>query len=79
MKFPVQLKRLIDGQWQAKSSGTIAGMVERNGSTREEALERIAAELRYRIEWCPCSGVTPEFVELEISEETPSPWRRTVF
>jgi hypothetical protein len=79
VKFPVTIKRLIDGQWLAKSSGTIAGNVERTGASREEALERIAAELRYRIEWCPCSGVTPEFVELEVTDESPSRWRSSVF
>lgn len=79
VKFPVTVKRLIDGGWQAKSTGTIAGIVERTGNTREEALERISAELRYRIEWCPCSGVAPEFVELEVTEEPSSRWRSSVF
>jgi hypothetical protein len=79
VKFPVTVKRLIDGSWLAKSTGTIAGNVERSGANREEALERIQAELRYRIEWCPCSGVTEEFVELEVTDESPSRWRSSVF
>jgi hypothetical protein len=72
VRFPVTIKQLVDGNWIAKSSGTIAGMVERTGASKQEALDRIAAELRYRIEWCPCSGVTPEFVDLDVSEEKPS-------
>lgn len=79
MRFPVTLKRLIDGQWLARSTGTLVGLVERSGSTKEEALDRLALELRYRIEWCPCSGVTPEFVDLDVTEEPPTRWRRTVF
>ncbi len=79
MKFPCTVKRLIDGQWLAKSAGTIAGLVERSGATREEALERLKAEIRYRIEWCPCSGVVEEFVELEVKDEPSTPWRKTVF
>lgn len=75
MRFPVTIKQLIDGNWIAKSSGTIAGNVERTGASKDEALARISAELRYRIEWCPCSGVTPEFVDLDVSEEAPSRWR----
>ena len=75
MRFPVTIKQLIDGNWIAKSSGTIAGNVERTGASKDEALARIAAELRYRIEWCPCSGVTPEFVDLDVTEESPSRWR----
>jgi hypothetical protein len=76
VKFPVTVKRLIDGQWLAKSAGTIAGLVERTGATRDEALQRLKAEIRYRIEWCPCSGVVEEFVELDVRDEGPSPWRK---
>jgi hypothetical protein len=79
VKFPVTVKPLIDGQWLAKSAGTIAGVVERQGATREEALERLKAEIRYRIEWCPCSGVVEEFVELEVKDEAPAKWRGSVF
>ncbi len=30
------------------------------------ALEVLRAEIRYRIEWCPCTGVDDDFVELEL-------------
>jgi len=29
-------------------------------------LEKIRAEIRYRIEWCPCTGVDDDCVQLEI-------------
>ena len=79
MKFPVTLKRLIDGQWQVRSIGTAAGEVTVVGGTREAALEKAREEIRYRIEWCPCSAVSDEFVELEINEGPKSPWRGSVF
>jgi hypothetical protein len=79
VKFPVTVKQLIGGEWLAKSSGTIVGEVERTGTTRDEALKKLNAEIRYRIEWCPCSGVVEEFVELEIKDEPPTKWRNTVF
>ncbi len=31
-----------------------------------EALEKIRAEIRYRIEWCPCTGVPDDYVQLQI-------------
>jgi hypothetical protein len=32
----------------------------------EAALEKIRAEIRYRIEWCPCTGVGDDYVQLEV-------------
>jgi hypothetical protein len=37
------------------------------GRTEAEALEKIRAEIRYRIEWCPCTGVDEDYVQLEIT------------
>lgn len=73
------MKRLIDGGWLARTTGTIAGIVERTGTTKEEALQRLSAEIRYRIEWCPCSGVAEELIELDVTEERSSRWRSSVF
>jgi hypothetical protein len=36
------------------------------GRDEAEALERIRAEIRYRIEWCPCTGVDDDFVVLDV-------------
>jgi hypothetical protein len=30
-------------------------------------------ELQYRIEWCPCSGVSGDTVELQVREEGGKP------
>ena len=79
MRFPVTLKRLIDGKIQARSIGTVAGEVTVVGSTRDEALERARNEIRYRIELCPCSTVADDFVELEVQDAAPSAWRGSVF
>jgi hypothetical protein len=79
MKFPVTIKRLIDGTFQARSLGTIAGEVTVLAASREGALEKVTAEIRYRIEWCPCSAVGDDFVELEVREAPASPWRGSVF
>jgi hypothetical protein len=31
-----------------------------------EALEKLRAEIRYRIELCPCTGVDDDYVQLEV-------------
>jgi len=35
-------------------------------ASESEALERIRPEIRYRLEWCPCSGLTDDYVRLEV-------------
>ena len=79
MKFPATLKKLIDGKYQVRSIGTIAGEVTIVADSREAAIARATEEIRYRIEWCPCSAVSDEFVELDLQETPPSRWRGTVF
>ena len=79
MKFPATLKKLIDGKYQVRSIGTIAGEVIIVADSREAAIARATEEIRYRIEWCPCSAVSDEFVELDLQETPPSRWRGTVF
>lgn len=53
MKFPVTVKQLIDGKWQARCMGTIVGGVTVQRDSREDVLERAKNEIRYRLEWCP--------------------------
>ena len=36
------------------------------GATRDEALAKLRDEIRYRIEYCPCSGVDDEYVRVEV-------------
>ena len=79
MRFPATLKKLIDGRYQVRSIGTIAGEITVVAETREGAIERAKNEIRYRIEWCPCSAVSDEFVELDLNEPPPWPWRGSVF
>ena len=68
MKFPCTLRRVSGGGWLARSAGTNLGAVEVTAPGREEALEKLRRELRYRRELCPCSGVPDDFVELEVRE-----------
>jgi hypothetical protein len=39
------------------------------GRSEAEALEKIRAEIRYRIEWCPCTGVGDDYVQLQVERD----------
>jgi hypothetical protein len=78
MRFRATVKPLLQGRYYARCSGAPQGVAEAYGDTREDALERLRKEIRFQLEYCPCSGVADDFVELEI-EEPPAPkgsaWR----
>ncbi len=69
MKLTCTLSSLADGQWLARHTGSSLGRVEVTARTREEALAKMRNELQYRIEWCPCSGVSGDTVELQVRED----------
>jgi hypothetical protein len=63
------LARLANGDWLVRHTGPFTGQVEVTAPTREEALTKMRNELRYRLEYCPCTGVTDDFVELQVRGE----------
>jgi predicted RNase H-like HicB family nuclease len=63
-KFRVRLQPLREGGFVATCESPVCMSRAR---TREEVLEKIKAEIRYRLEWCPCTGVDDDYVQLEIS------------
>ena len=62
--YKARLNRDAGGSWVA-SSVELPNCWSRAG-TREEALAKLRDEIRYRIEYCPCSGVDEEFVRVEL-------------
>ena len=65
----------VIGRWLVAEPGRRDGLVLATcdsplclsrASTEKEALEKLRAEIRYRIEWCPCTGVGDDYVQLEI-------------
>ena len=69
MKFSCTVNRLGDDRWLARSSGSRFGTVEVTARSRDEALAKLRGELRYRVEFCPCTGVPDDYVELEVRGE----------
>jgi uncharacterized protein YfdQ (DUF2303 family) len=63
MIFQATLETTEDGDFVASCDDPMA-MVR--GADAASALEKLRMEIRYRIEWCPCTGVDDDFVELEV-------------
>jgi len=69
MKFICTVSHLADRKWLARHVGSSVGSVEVTAPTREQALRKLRDELQYRLELCPCSGVSGDTAVLQVSEE----------
>lgn len=67
MRMKCTLIRLPGG-WSAVHDSRDAGHVEVKAPTRDEAIEKIKGEIRYRLELCPCTGETYQHIEIEAVE-----------
>lgn len=65
MKFRCRLSRSGD-RWQACHESSEMGQLSVSGASRDEAIEKLRGELRYRLELCPCSGESYQHLEVEI-------------
>ena len=63
-KFRARVQEMREGGFVATCDAPVCMS---RAKTRDEALEKLKAEIRYRIEWCPCTGVEDDYVQLEIS------------
>ncbi len=70
MKAPCTVSRMRNGTWLVRHSSSALGTVKVSASYRDEALTKMRNELQYRIELCPCSGVSGPTVELQVSEDS---------
>ena len=68
MKFTCTIERRSDGRWVAQHAGSTVGSVEVTAATRDDALAKLRNELQYRIELCPCSGVSGDRAEVVVVE-----------
>lgn len=69
MQFRCSVCRLPDGRWSVRHDGSDVGPVELTAATKDEALEKMRAELRFRLELCPCTGEAYQHLAIEIIEE----------
>lgn len=69
MKFSCSVRPRPDGRWVARYEARDVGPFEVTAATRDEAVARLTAELRYRLELCPCTGESYQHLQLEVREE----------
>jgi hypothetical protein len=67
MRLTCTLTRLAGG-WSAQHDSRDVGHVEVKAPTRDEAIEKIKGEIRYRLELCPCTGETYRHIEIDVVE-----------
>jgi hypothetical protein len=67
MKFHCTVRREND-QWVVRHEGPQAGAVQVRAASRDDALEKMRGELRYRLELCPCTGETYQHIDIEVLE-----------
>ena len=65
MAYRCTIARLPAG-WIARHDSRDVGAVEVRALTREEAIEKIRGEIRYRLELCPCTGETYQHIDIEV-------------
>ena len=70
MKAMCTVKQAGNRAWIARHSSPTFGSVETSAATRDEALAKMRNELQYRIELCPCSGVSGDTVELQVVDQS---------
>jgi predicted RNase H-like HicB family nuclease len=68
VKIPISLRRNTEGDFYAKTLASPDCYAE--GRTREEALENIKDEIRYRLEISACAFLKDGDIEVEVQEET---------
>ena len=59
----MRLQHQSDGRWLATCATPVCMS---RAATEADALHKIREEIRYRIEWCPCTGVEDDYVQLEV-------------
>lgn len=62
--YKARLSQNPDATWTA--AAVQLPLCWSRGASRDEALARLRDEIRYRIEYCPCSGVDDEYVRVEV-------------
>ena len=71
MTFYCAMTRRSDGNWSVRHSGPDLGTIEVTAASRDQALEKMRNELRYRLELCPCSGEQYKDLQIELVEQPP--------
>ena len=69
MRFPCTIERIAGGGWAAAHQSRDVGEVKVQAPSRDEVIEKVKGEIRYRLELCPCTGETYQHIDVEIVEK----------
>ena len=61
--FRVRVQKQSGGEYLATCDAPVCMSRAR---TEAEALTKIRDEIRYRLEWCPCTGVEDDYVKIDV-------------
>jgi|SoiMethySBSTD1v2_1073268.scaffolds.fasta_scaffold103287_2 hypothetical protein len=67
-RFKVRVQPQSDGGFVAACDSPTCMS---RAATEAEALEKLRAEIRYRLEFCPCTGLSSEYVQLDVERVPP--------
>jgi hypothetical protein len=56
-----------DGTWLARHASPHVGVCAVSAASRQEVVDKLRGELRYRLEICPCTGELYRDLEIEIA------------
>jgi hypothetical protein len=56
-------------RWRARHESADLGKISVTADSRDEAVEKIVGELRYRLELCPCTGESYRHLDVETVNE----------
>ncbi|HEV3146857.1 MAG TPA: hypothetical protein VGZ47_23420, partial [Gemmataceae bacterium] len=68
--FRCTLVKQPSDRWTARHISPSMGTVEVSAANREQALEKLRDELRYRLELCPCTGEQYQGLQIEVEAES---------
>ena len=66
MRFPCHITHLTNGAWSAHHESKDIGSVDVKAATRDEVIDKMRNEIRYRLELCPCSGESYQYIDVDI-------------
>lgn len=66
MEFDALIEATGSGEYVATCSDPY---ISARGASWASALELLRAEIRYRLEMCPCSSVGDDYVQLRVEED----------
>jgi len=69
MNVKCSITRLPAG-WLAQHDSSDVGHVEVRAFDRQEALDKLEGEIRYRLELCPCTGETYRHIQIDVVESS---------